>query len=205
MSDVYLDRRRRVAEILRDLAREIVTADLELDELESAAVAFEAVRESFLHAPRFGRNVEGFLVSETRGVLDRETSWDIDPLVGLSNPFAPPMRQLDEAGREWSVVFGHLYEGHPGLVHGGFVAAALDHVLGVTASTTEGTSMTGTLTTRYRKPTPAHVELICRGAVDRVEGRKVFCSAVLLDGETVVADAEGVFFRFDTPVPDTGG
>lgn len=195
MSDENLERRRQLAELIRDLSRELVTAELGSDDMASALATLSTLRQRFARAPRFERNAKGRLMSPTRGELDEESSWDFDALVGRSNPAAPPMRQTDDSLREWSVTFGHVYEGHPGLVHGGYVAAALDHVLGCTASTAEESSLTGTLTTRFRKPTPAHVELICRGEVKRIEGRKVFCSAVLLDGETVVAEADGVFFR----------
>ncbi len=201
MNDPYIERRRRLGDIARDLAVEMVTADVDPAQLDDAIAALEGAVKSFRAAPRFRRDRDGHLVSEKLGTFDEESSWDFDAMVGPSNPLAPPMRQIDETRRHWVVTFGYPFEGHPGLVHGGFVAAALDHVLGCTASTTEGTSMTGTLTTRFRKPTPAHVELACRGRVDRVEGRKVFCSAEMLHEDTVVAEAEGVFFRFEARVP----
>ncbi len=199
MPDPILHERRRAAELLRLLNREILTADLDVPALSAAVDALNELRESLSAATRLQRNENGRLVRESGVELDEESSWDGDPMVGYSNALAPPVIQKGDPGGEWSVTFGHAYEGHPGLVHGGFVAATLDHVLGVIASTSEGTSMTGTLAVRYRRPTPAHVELTCRGEVDRVEGRKVFCHAELRHGETVVAEADGLFFRVDAP------
>jgi acyl-coenzyme A thioesterase PaaI-like protein len=130
--------------------------------------------------------------------VGREPIYDRDPLVGLSNPLAPPLREVEsEDARTWEVTFGDAYEGHPGLVHGGYVAAVIDHVLGVTASRAGSASMTGTLTTRYRRPTPIRTRLVCTGRVTRVDGRKVFCEAHLEAEGTVVADAEGLYFRIE--------
>jgi len=198
MSGTSLEKRRRAAGLMRDLSRELLTADLDLEDLDRVIAGLSRLNESVAAAPRLVRNERRLLVRQSGEELDEESSWDGDPLVGFSNPVAPPLIREDGPAGEWKVTFGTAYEGHPGLVHGGFVAASLDHVLGVTASTSEGTSMTGTLTVRYRRPTPAHVELVCRGRVDRVEGRKVFCRAELRHGGTVLAEADGVFFRVDS-------
>ena len=57
--------------------------------------------------------------------------------------------------------------------------------------------MTGTLTVRYRSPTPLHVELALRGWVERVEGRKIFTrGTVHVDGR-LCAEAEAVFISID--------
>lgn len=58
-------------------------------------------------------------------------------------------------------------------------------------------TMTGTLTTRYRRPTPLNTRLVCRGELERVEGRKVFCKATLESDEGVVAEAAGLYIRVD--------
>ncbi len=57
--------------------------------------------------------------------------------------------------------------------------------------------MTGTLTIRYRRPTPLHVELRFEGRVDRVEGRKIFTRAELYAEEGLTAEAEGIFISVD--------
>ena len=58
-----------------------------------------------------------------------------------------------------TVTFGSAYEGPPGHVHGGYVAAAFDELLGMTQSLGGMPGMTGTLTVRYRRPTPLRTEL----------------------------------------------
>lgn len=57
--------------------------------------------------------------------------------------------------------------------------------------------MTGTLTVKYRKPTPLYRELHFRCRVDRVEGRKIFTTGTLHEGDTLCAEAEAVFIRVD--------
>jgi acyl-coenzyme A thioesterase PaaI-like protein len=197
--DVPLGQRRRVAQLLRDLAREVTTADVDDGEFASIGDALESVHSHLSQRPRLVRRTAGLHEAgrATRRV-GREPIYDRDPLVGLSNPLAPPLREVESDGaRVWDVTFGDAYEGHPGLVHGGYVAAVIDHVLGVTASRAGSASMTGTLTTRYRRPTPIRTRLVCTGRVTRVDGRKVFCEAHLEAEGAIVADAEGVYFRLD--------
>jgi acyl-CoA thioesterase FadM len=57
--------------------------------------------------------------------------------------------------------------------------------------------MTGTLTVRYRVPTPLHVELRMIGEVDRVEGRKVFATGRMYAGDRLTAEADAVFVTID--------
>jgi acyl-coenzyme A thioesterase PaaI-like protein len=89
--------------------------------------------------------------------------------------------------------FGSAYEGAPGCVHGGFVAAAFDEVLGMTQSLGGPPGMTGRLHVSYRSPTPLHRPLRFVGRVDRVEGRKLHTSATLHHGETLCAESYGLF------------
>jgi acyl-CoA thioesterase FadM len=57
--------------------------------------------------------------------------------------------------------------------------------------------MTGTLTIRYRKPTPLDTELRFEAAVQRVEGRKIFAEGRLYAGDVLTAEAEGIFISVD--------
>ena len=53
--------------------------------------------------------------------------------------------------------------------------------------------MTGTLTIRYRSPTPLHTELRFEASVTRTEGRKTFASGTLHADDTLCAEAEAIF------------
>jgi len=92
-----------------------------------------------------------------------------------------------------SVTFGSAYEGPPGSVHGGYVAAAFDEVLGFVQATTGNPGFTGTLTIKYRNPTPLHTELRFHGEVVRTEGRKTWAVGRLYAGDALCAEAEALF------------
>ncbi len=116
-------------------------------------------------------------------------------VVGLRNPIAPPLEvgRSDE-GRAWSSFqLGALYEGPPGMVHGGVAALVLDQLLGEAAAAGGSPGMTGTLTLRYEQATPLGS---CSGEawIDSVDGVKTIVKGELrrADGETTVR-AEGVF------------
>jgi hypothetical protein len=111
-----------------------------------------------------------------------------------ANPFASPIR-LAEANNKvlGHANFGAAFEGSPGTVHGGFVAAAFDQVLWMAQSLTGIPALTGTLTVHYRKPTPLFTELAFEGVVERVEGRKIFTRGTVSANGVVTAEAEGLF------------
>lgn len=132
------------------------------------------------------------------GVAADPRVWESHPFLGPSHPLAPPIRIERHGDRAVGrVTFGHAYEGPPGAVHGGFVAAMFDLVLGSAASIAQRPGLTGTLTVRYRRATPLHREIRYEGWIERVEARKVIVAAVsTCDGE-VVAEGEGIFVRVD--------
>ena len=57
--------------------------------------------------------------------------------------------------------------------------------------------MTGTLTIRYRHPTPLHTELRFEARVARVERRKNFIDGQLYAGDRLCAEADGIFISVD--------
>ena len=187
-----LAQKRRLAAAMRRVIGRLVESDAPEDELSAAADGLERYAESLTKHPRLKR-YEGF--AETANAGDVGAFFDQSPLIGRANPLAPPitLRATGERTAEGSVTFGSAYEGPPGCVHGGFVAAAFDEVLGFVHSLTGQPGFTGTLTVRYRKPTPLHTPLRFDGEVDRTERRKVFASGRLFAGETLCAEAEGIF------------
>ena len=78
-------------------------------------------------------------------------------------------------------------------MHGGFVAAAFDEVLGFVQSLSGRPGMTGTLIVRYRKPTPLHTPLRFTAEYLRSEGRKLYTEARVHAGDVLCAEAEGIF------------
>lgn len=185
----------RVAAAVRRINQLLLDSELPEAELLAAAERAEEFARTLAEGPR-GRPRWGF--GETANAGDQGAHFDNSPLIGLSNPVAPPLSLSVENGEVvGTVTWTRPYEGPPGHCHGGFVAAAFDEVLGLAQSSAGQPGMTGGLTVRYRKPTPLYREVRFRGRVDRVEGRKIFTSATLHDGDTLCAEAEALFISVD--------
>ena len=191
---------RRLATAMRDVIEQLVATKAPADVLESAAAQLEAVVASLQGFPR-GHNFEGFAdgsFAEASNSGDPHAFFDHSPLIGLANPLAPPLHLevVDDQVVGWAR-FGSAYEGPPGNVHGGFIAAAFDEVLGMAQSLGGRPGMTGTLTIRYRRPTPLHADLRFEATFDRMEGRKIFTTGRLLHEGNVTAEAEAIFITVD--------
>ena len=113
---------------------------------------------------------------------------------GRSNPLAPPVQwTVGDEGTHGSAVYSRAYEGPIGHVHGGFVAAAFDDLMGAAQVASGSAGYTGTLTVRMVRPTPLERRIDYEAHVDRVEGRKIWVQATSrCDGE-LLAEATIVF------------
>jgi acyl-coenzyme A thioesterase PaaI-like protein len=91
--------------------------------------------------------------------------------------------------------FARFHLGRNSAVHGGSIGMLFDTVLGLTSSVlTSGTRQrTAYLHVNYRHIVPIEKKLQIDAVVDRMEGRKIFVSARLSDGDTLLADAEALF------------
>jgi acyl-coenzyme A thioesterase PaaI-like protein len=125
-------------------------------------------------------------------------------ITGRSNPLAAPLQMWFEGdGVRGAAVYTDAYEGPPGCLHGGFVAAAFDDLLGF-AQTMSGTAgYTGTFTIKYLKPTPLNRRLDYAAGVIKAEGRKIWCWGTCHDGDELLAEAEIVFItpKHGIPIP----
>jgi len=182
---------RRLAAALRALNDRTLRMSVSADQTAQAAIAIEAITESLSGLPR-RLDVEGF--SEPANAGDDRNHYEHSPFSGLGNPIAPPMALTVEPDRVIGrVTYGSAYEGPPGCVHGGHVAAAFDEVLGLAQNLGNNPGMTGTLSVRYIRPTPLHTELVFEGRLDRISGRKTFTVGSVSAGGEVCATAEGLF------------
>jgi len=176
----------RLTAALRAINTLLVTSELPEDALQAAAAEIEKLRER---------------LATTARPIDDPRARDFharSPVVGTTNVLAPPLRIAMEEGRVRGVaVFGPAYEGPPGYVHGGFIAAAFDEVLGAAQALAERAGMTATLTVRYRRPVPLERETRFEGRIVRVEGRKILAAGTLHVDETLCAEAEALFIAVD--------
>ncbi|WP_158016346.1 PaaI family thioesterase [Mycobacterium basiliense] len=99
--------------------------------------------------------------------------------------------------------FARFHLGRNGAVHGGAVGMLFDTVLGLTASVLTGSrrQRTAYLKIDYRNIVPIEKELQIDAGVDRVDGRKIFVSAQLSDGDTLLAEADALFVRLKPGQP----
>lgn len=189
---------RRLAEATRRLVHTMVMNGADAAELAAAADALEAVADDLRRHGQSGQSIfEGFGEAATSG--DAHGFFDHSPMLGVANPIAPPitLRGVDDRTIVGEVTFGPAYEGPPGCVHGGFIAAAFDEVLGAVQSLSGQPGMTGTLTVRYRSPTPLHEPLRYTGRFERVEGRKIITTGTLHVGDRLCAEADAIFVSVD--------
>ena len=123
------------------------------------------------------------------------------PIVGEASPLSPRLdwevvnRDDGSPAVEAHGTFGAAYEGPPSFVHGGWIACTFDEVLGIANIVSGNPGMTARLIVHYRKPTPLFRELTVKAWVDRIEGRRVMSRAEMYDGETLTAEAEGLFVQ----------
>lgn len=191
---------RRLADATRSLIDRLVATGAPEEALARAADHLEAALAELVAHPQ-GRLYEGFAEVGLAGAVDDHdpnSFFDHSPIIGTANPLAPPVRLVIADGVvRGTVRFGAAYEGPPGSVHGGYVAAAFDEVLGMAQSLSGSPGMTGTLEIRYRRPTPLHRELRFEATLDRQDGRKLFTSGRLYAGEQLTAEAKGLFITVD--------
>ena len=183
--------KRRLADVLRSLIALCVTTDAPDEELIGAIDDARAIVDRLEKWPR--RTFEDAYAS-IHSPADAAAFADRGTLVGRANPIAPPLSLTNEG--ELSIAtctFGPAYEGAPGCVHGGLLAAAFDQLFGFIQVSRHVGSLTASLTVKYRKPTPIDVPLRLEGKLERVEGRKSWVSARMLAHGEVTAEAEGLF------------
>jgi acyl-coenzyme A thioesterase PaaI-like protein len=186
----------RLTEAVRHLVDAVLTAEEATEaELDAAAAETERVAGELHRRDALGDRPEG---QRTREELSHDDYLPRSPLVGVASPMAPPIDYEYRDGRLFARgVFHAAYEGPPGYVHGGWIALAFDEVLGMTNIASGHPGMTGRLAVRYRRPTPLHTELAFESWTESVDGRRIVTRGTLTAGDTVTAEAEGLFVVID--------
>lgn len=189
---------RRLADATREAVAQAMSTAAPDEAVAEAAALIEQAARLLAGAPH-GRPYEGAPEGSVGG--DPRAFVDYSPLIGPANPVAPPLAvEVREGSVAFHGAFGDAYEGPPGCLHGGFVAAAFDEVLGLAQSLTGRPGMTARLSVTYRSPTPLHRPLLFEGRVERVDGRKIHTRATLDHGDTRCAEAEALFVSVDPQV-----
>lgn len=104
-------------------------------------------------------------------------------LAGPDKIVVPPYIFNKKGGEEMYCIFyvGTSLSGHPGIVHGGFLATMLDEGLARCAfpAMPNKVGVTASLNINYRKPTMAGQYLVLHAVTTKVEGRKAWSKGII--------------------------
>ncbi|MEO3783032.1 PaaI family thioesterase [Actinocorallia sp. B10E7] len=186
----------RRVEYLAELAAEVrrlneaaVHTELPEDELEELTAQVRALTDRLNTVRRDLPPISG---TGESGMLQQLAG----PVTGVLNPIAPPCQVefLEDGSVRTGFTLNTVYEGPPGLVHGGVSAMIMDQLLGLAANGRGVSGLTATLEMRYRRPTPLGEPLTAEARIDRVEGRRTHAVGRILNAEgKVTIEAAAVF------------
>lgn len=197
----------RVASALRRINHTLVQKQLPAQEVSRLAAALEMMADEVasVHVPDrtrpFGEVADGESDAGSGYDYGAANSLSYRPVSGNCNALAAPAKYFKGEDYLSAVVtFGPAFEGPPGLVHGGYIAAYMDEAfgIGVSHSGLDVPAMTGTLKTIYRMPVPLNRELTYQVRLTGEERRKVFMHCTLKDSDGVLyAEGEAIFLKID--------
>jgi acyl-coenzyme A thioesterase PaaI-like protein len=108
----------------------------------------------------------------------------------------------DHQSVQGTVTFGRYFLGGGGAVHGGAIPLLFDEVLGRLASSGDrAPARTAYLHTDFRSITPVGEELAVRAWFVSEQGRKRLLRSTITHGETLCAEAEGLFIMLRPDQP----
>ncbi|MFG1789990.1 PaaI family thioesterase [Nocardia sp. NPDC049149] len=166
--------------------------------LQDLAVSVDAPDDVFgdalAQAEQLIATLEPYRAPELQGPAGRAVE-----LPGRGSLLLLPWRVL-EAGPDGIAMTGEFRRFHlggNGAAHGGVLPLLFDDLLGMIVHYAgRPISRTAYLHVNYRKITPLETPLTVRGRVDRIEGRKTFITAELVDEQgNVLADCEGLMVQ----------
>lgn len=185
---------------LSDGIRRQIAASIELDadaeQIRVLADQATALAEA-LEAAALGKRV-ALVESGWKGQGEIMAYLPFSPIMGTLNPASLGIEVRAEGDKAVAEIrLGEVVEGGTGLVHGGVIAAIYDEVLAAANILKQVGGPTGTLSVKYRKPTPLYDVLRFEGWVEKIEGRKIQTRGRCLVGDQVVTEAKALFIGFD--------
>lgn len=189
----------RVGHALRDLGHAVVGHHAPDELLDETADALELLIERHRASAVRTREPENFQQRNNEALVadgERFTTYPDRPYSGESSPLGLDLRVVrdgDEVVAHFTLRAAH--EGAPTRSHGGIVSAVIDDVFGFVLQLNRLMGFTGELTVRYEAGTPIGRPLQLRARMERKEGRKIFMTGEILDGETRTASARAIFIE----------
>ena len=198
---------RTAAEELSDEIRAIIEAlavrELRIEDLTEAKQKARAIRRSLEAHPPRPRWYEADEELTPYSPGSREAYLQQSPVRGHLNAIAPPLdlETLERPDGSRAITgrarLGRRYEGPPHGVHGGWVAALFDELLGAAQGLAEAPGVTAILRVRFRHLTPVDEDLRLEAWIADQRQRRLVTKATCHAGDTLTADAEGIFMRVD--------
>jgi acyl-coenzyme A thioesterase PaaI-like protein len=116
---------------------------------------------------------------------------------GVENPFGLHLKFYEEEpGRVSAVItVPEHFQGYPGVVHGGIIAAMLDEVSGRTMLRGDPPRwmVTAKLDIRYRKPVPTETKIYLEGRAKEDNGKVAVVTGTIFSADrTILAESEAV-------------
>jgi acyl-coenzyme A thioesterase PaaI-like protein len=202
----------RAALALRRVGHAISGRILDDSHLAELADVLEELAERAEQGPHFDKHTE-MLTNSRLGHWLETGEWpsvpDGDAILFDARSFVGgPLSAMGMGAHYWRVgneahgrvTVGRAYEGPPGRVHGGAVAAIFDEIMGALLPALGVMAFTGRLSVRYRRPTPLGVPLELRSWLASREGRRLHLEAEATADGVVFATAQAIFVEQDPSV-----
>ncbi|MDP2013409.1 MAG: PaaI family thioesterase [Actinomycetota bacterium] len=178
-----------------------MTSDKTVDRLSSA---IRAVQDSLPHstapedvclAAALALEQAAALLAPYRFHFSQSADWSLNSGPEGVRSLTPALMapQWQEESMQATVVFTNFFHGANGAAHGGSIPLLFDEILGRIASSHGVLRRTAYLKVDFRNVTPVNKELTVEGHLERNEGRKSWFAASLRDGQTLCAEAEGLW------------
>jgi acyl-coenzyme A thioesterase PaaI-like protein len=186
------DPRFALAAAVRRVTALVVGANVPDEEIRAATTAVDELADALAAAAGPGRRPR----SQPDPLGHPQDFFPTSPVIGFANPVAPPVQvEVVDGELRGTATFDDQYEGPPACVHGGVIALVFDEMLGAANIAAGQPGMTGTLTVRYRRPTPIRTPLRLEAAFVSRERRKITTRGAMYHGDELTAEAEGIFIE----------
>lgn len=169
------------------------------DQITAAAPPAELVHDVTKVLTELSARLEPYEVGEREQLTGHQAD-----VPGRAQTMSPVLHidEYDEQHVRGRVTFGRFYLGGNGAVHGGAIPLLFDEILGRLANTGQREpSRTAYLHVDYRSITPVQKELQITGDFVSEVGRKRLLRGTVRDGDTLCAEAEGLFVQLRPDQP----
>lgn len=179
-----------LASATRRLMLAAATTAVDVDQIHDAAVAMDRLSEQLSSHTRERILRIPFGVPARHDHGGPEEGWR----VFATNPQSFPVAiHFDGDTATADMTSNALYEGPPGMVHGGFLSHLLDVMLGTLVQSRGMRGLTATLDLRYLAPTPLEEPLHLEARVLDVRGRRITTEGWIEHEGVRTVQAHGTF------------